>query len=165
MEDKMLKKICSGGQTGADLGGLIVAKMFGIETGGWMPKGFMTQHGPKPEWAKKYNLQEHESPKYPPRTFCNIENSDGTIRLAYDLLSAGEKCTLKGIQKYDKPYIDVDMNEPRDIQEVVDWINENNIETLNVAGNSERTRPGMSIGVVDYMSKVFEKLGFQRKDG
>jgi len=48
---------------------------------------------------------------------------------------------------------------------VTDWLNENNIETLNIAGNSERTRPGMSLGVVDYMSKVLEKLGFQRKDG
>ena len=41
-------KVCSGGQTGADLGGLIAAKQAGLETFGWMPPGFLTEFGPKP---------------------------------------------------------------------------------------------------------------------
>jgi hypothetical protein len=41
----MLKKIISGAQTGADFAGLIVAKHFGYETGGWMPKGYKNLDG------------------------------------------------------------------------------------------------------------------------
>ena len=36
-------KIISGGQTGADMGGLLAAKDLGIRTGGWMPKGWLTE--------------------------------------------------------------------------------------------------------------------------
>ena len=38
-------KIISGGQTGADKGGLIAAKKANIKTGGIAPKGFMTEAG------------------------------------------------------------------------------------------------------------------------
>jgi Circularly permutated YpsA SLOG family len=38
----LLKKIISGGQTGADQAGLRTAKRLGIETGGWMPQGWRT---------------------------------------------------------------------------------------------------------------------------
>jgi RNA polymerase sigma factor (sigma-70 family) len=41
----MVRKVISGGQTGADQAGLFAAEAFGIETGGWMPKGFLTLAG------------------------------------------------------------------------------------------------------------------------
>lgn len=155
----MLEKVISGGQTGADIAGLMAAKKVGLQTGGWMPHGFITQAGPKPEWAEKYNLQEHSSAKYPPRTFANVKDSDGTIRFAQNFDSAGEKCTLKAIQQYRKPHIDVDIMNPRPVQEVVDWINRYNIKVLNVAGNSERTYSGITGEVFEYLTKIFEALG------
>ena len=42
----MIKKIISGGQTGADQIGLEVALSLGIPTGGTAPKGFITETGP-----------------------------------------------------------------------------------------------------------------------
>lgn len=42
-------RIISGGQTGADQGALVAAKQLGIETGGWTPRGFLTEAGPCPE--------------------------------------------------------------------------------------------------------------------
>ena len=42
----MLKKIISGGQTGADREALETARDLGIETGGFVPKGWLTEDGP-----------------------------------------------------------------------------------------------------------------------
>jgi hypothetical protein len=45
----MIKKIVSGGQSGADRAALDVAIKFGILHGGWIPKGRITEEGPLPE--------------------------------------------------------------------------------------------------------------------
>jgi len=42
----MIKKIVSGGQTGADRAALDVALKFNIPQGGWIPKGRKTEDGP-----------------------------------------------------------------------------------------------------------------------
>lgn len=156
----MLKKICSGAQTGADIAGLVTAKEFGLETGGWIPKGWKTLSGSKPEYAELYGIQEHSSTSYKPRTWFNARDSDGTIRLAFNFQSAGEICTLNGVKHHKKPHIDVDLANPRPHQEVIDWINENNIETLNVAGNAEQTCIGTYAETCEYLAIVFSKLGF-----
>jgi hypothetical protein len=39
----MLEKVVSGGQTGADQGGLRAARLAGIPTGGWAPKGWLVE--------------------------------------------------------------------------------------------------------------------------
>ena len=150
----MILKIISGFQTGADLGGVVAAHNFGIETGGHIPKGFLTEYGSKPQLKEMFGAIEHSSSKYPPRTFENVKNSDGTIRFADNFNSAGEKCTLKAINQYNKPYIDVDKNNPIDHTLVVDWIVKNNIKILNVAGNRESTSPGIFIFARDYLTKV-----------
>jgi hypothetical protein len=40
-------KVISGGQTGADQGGLVAARTLKIETGGTAAKGWLTEDGPK----------------------------------------------------------------------------------------------------------------------
>jgi len=151
-------KIISGGQTGADEAGLIAAKKLGLETGGWMPCGFRTLNGKKSYFKDKYNMLEHTSYYYPPRTFLNVKESDGTIRFATNFESSGEKCTLKAIQQYKKPYFDVDLNKQED-QQIINlksWLKCYSIKTLNVAGNSEQTSPGIQEKVVNFLEKVFK---------
>ena len=58
----MVRKIISGGQTGADQAGLAVAKRLGIPTGGFVPKGFLTEAGPRPDLAAEYGLEEPTRP-------------------------------------------------------------------------------------------------------
>jgi hypothetical protein len=154
----MLKKVISGGQTGADIAGVATAKKFGYEVGGLMPKGFKTLAGPRPNYATLYNMQEHTSAAYPPRTYANVKNSDGTLRFAYDFGSSGELCTMKAILQYKKWWLDVNLIGPIPPQKVVDWLIEKNIETLNVAGNSEKTYSGMTVFVSDYLTEVFTLL-------
>lgn len=160
----MLERIISGAQSGADVAGLSTAKRYGIETGGTIPKGWITTDGPKPQYAELYGIVEHASSNYVPRTYRNVKDADATIRLAFNFKSPGEICTLKAINQYGKKYIDVDLNNPRPHQEVADWILENNIKVLNVAGNSEKTYFGTNVAVSDYLARVFDLLGFKLLD-
>ena len=75
----MINKIISGGQTGADIGGLLAAKELNIPTGGTAPKGYRTELGSNFDLCDIFNLSEHSSDKYPPRTAANVKNSDGTV--------------------------------------------------------------------------------------
>lgn len=151
----MVRKVISGGQTGADQGGLRAGKRVGKETGGWIPKGCPTEDGPNPELLTLYNLQEHASDKYPPRTFQNAKESDGTLRFAINFATAGERCTLKAIQQYKKPYRDIHPLRYPDPSEIAQWLEDNKIEVLNVAGNREKTWRGLGDFVEDYLVKVF----------
>lgn len=139
-------KVISGGQIGADIAGLRLAKRLGIETGGWMPMGFKTLVGNKPEYQAEYNLVDCNTEDYPTRTEYNVKDSDGTVRFAYDFESPGERCTLKAIKKYSKPYFDVLLygmpsNHYYTVQapeELAEWIFDNGINVLNVAGNANQ---------------------------
>lgn len=157
----MLKKIISGGQTGADQAGLFVAKKFGLQTGGTLPCGCRTLDGPRRDLLELYGMVEHKSDSYVPRTIQNVKEADGTIRLAADFGSPGEICTLKAIEKYKKPYFDVDLTDPPNPQEAADWINANQIVTLNVAGNAERTFRGCFFRSQSFLTQLFFTLGLE----
>jgi hypothetical protein len=59
-----------------------------------------------------YGMKEH-SGGYAARTEANVKDSDGTIRLAKNFKSAGEKCTLRAIKKwFRRPHFDVDASNP-----------------------------------------------------
>lgn len=150
----MVEKVISGGQSGADLAGVTSAKKNGLQTGGWMPNGFRNQFGYFPEYKDLFNMQEHESPEYPPRTECNVVESDGTIRFAVVWNSAGERLTLSLIKKHNKPHIDVKRGVTP--EKVLVWLIENNIRVLNVAGNSERTAPGIGKITENFLDEVWK---------
>lgn len=61
----IIKKIISGGQTGADRADLDFAVEVGIPFGGWVPKSRKAEDGSIPE---KYNIQEMPTASYPART-------------------------------------------------------------------------------------------------
>ena len=150
--------IISGGQTGADQGGLEADLALGLPTGGWMPKGFITQDGPRPDFVRKFGVLEHASSKYPPRTEENVKASNATIRFATDFSSAGEKCTLRAIKKYKRPYFDIHINYPPPVSEVKQWLIENKVVVLNIAGNSERTSPGIQSFVIQYLTDLLTEF-------
>lgn len=152
-----LKRVISGGQTGADIGGLLAATKLGIETGGWICKDYLTEDGPNFE-LKKYGLKCLDSTYYPERTKKNIDDSDGTIvfRLKYSPGSdytigyAQNKIWQKGILKtvnkdktlYKPVCVITDLNDHKKIIDIiVNFIKENNIEIVNIAGHRESTAP------------------------
>jgi len=132
-----LKKVISGGQCGADQAGLAAAKFHGIVTGGYAPYKYMTTKGENPKLKSLYNLEEIQG-AYKERTWMNVYASDATIRLAVDFTSPGEKCTINAIVSYGKPFLDIPLQTATGyIDNTVKWIFTNNIEVLNIAGNSQ----------------------------
>lgn len=154
----MLEKVLSGGQTGADVAGMLAAKKCGLLTGGWMPKGWRTQDGPKPHFEKMFGMEEHHQSAYPGRTFKNVMSSDGTVRIAYNFTTAGEVLTKKAIDQYKKPWFDVDPSVPGQPSMLADWIIANDIVVLNVAGNSKKTSPTIGPWAYRFLLEVFEEL-------
>jgi len=138
-EPHMLTKIISGGQYGADLGGLKAAKLFHIKTGGMAPKGWRTCREPNPT-LKDYNLVEHHESTFAGRTINNVINSDGTIIFASNTRSPGTVLTIKTCHSFSRPcFVVTDSFEsPEEIpSEITNWIWSNNIRCLNVAGNRD----------------------------
>lgn len=135
-------KVISGGQVGVDIAALRAAKKVGVETGGWMPYGWETLDGPKPEYEQEYGMKEYKVRGYPERTKQNVISSDGTLRIATNWNSYGELATAKAINLYGKPSYDIDAAAiflPLQIFMVMDWIKDNDIQILNVAGNARRS--------------------------
>jgi hypothetical protein len=148
----MLKKIISGGRTGADVAGLDVAIKHGIPHGGAIPKGKLTEDGVLPE---KYNLQEMTTKSYPKRTEKNVVDSDGTAIFTHGRLTGGSLLTQKKAILHDKPVIHLDMNKITVVEAVhllTAFIRENSIEVLNVAGSGGSKDPeiyGQTFQVVE----------------
>lgn len=154
----LLAKVISGGQTGADIAGIKAAKRAGLQTGGTLPRGFRTQDGYRPIYKELYGMNEHVDSSYGPRTAENVKNSTGTIRLARHWDSAGEILTLKCIKKHKKPYFDCDLTRLPDIDDLILWLHTNNVEILNIAGNSEATSPGIESIVEPFLYSLFTKV-------
>src|SRR6516225_5544098 len=97
-----VRKIISGGQSGADQGGLVAARELGIETGGIAPRGWLTETGPQEGLLRSFGLVECEEEGYPARTRQNIALSDGTL-LAGPYESGGSKLTHELATQMNKP--------------------------------------------------------------
>lgn len=131
-------KIISGGQTGIDRLGLEVGKELGLETGGTTTPGYYTENG-RDESLKDFGVTEI-SPElqagrkgrefYLPRTEQNVLNSDGTVYFSTDEDSAGRIATQRFAKQHNKPFL---LNPTS--QELAQWLVDNNVGTLNVAGN------------------------------
>jgi hypothetical protein len=75
----VLTKVVSGGQTGADQAGWRAARAFGIPTEGSMPLGFLTEEGPRLEFAELYGAVEIPTADYPAQTRRNATLADATV--------------------------------------------------------------------------------------
>lgn len=131
----MIRKIVSGGQTGADRAALDEAMRAGLAHGGWVPRGRKAEDGTIP---RKYRLKETPTGWYADRTERNVQAGDGTLIVSRGPLSGGSLLTQGLARKHRKPCLHVDLEaEPNGIEaarKVRTWILENGIEVLNVAG-------------------------------
>jgi hypothetical protein len=151
----MLKKIISGGQTGADRAALDAAINVGLSHGGWIPKGRLTEHGPLPE---KYNLQEMPTASYPKRTEQNVIDSDGTLIMSQGNLTGGSLLTQELAEKHKKPCLQIDFSEEIIYGAAVhvdDWTQEHGIEVLNVAGPRASKDPKIYAKVLKVLEIVY----------
>lgn len=137
----MIKKMISGGQTGADRGALDAAIKYSFPYGGWIPKGRLTENGPLPD---EYRLKEMPTKNYQDRTEINVLASHGTVIITHGKLTGGSALTKKLAKKHERPYLHIDLNKtPAFIaaSEINNWVIKHGIEILNVAGSRASKDP------------------------
>lgn len=148
-------QIISGGQTGADEGGLRAAKALGIPTGGVMAKFFEREDGYREDIAKEFGLLACAIDGYVARTRANVILADGTLVFGNRALS-GSALTIRACEAFNKPYFYQPW--PTGVLMVHafrQWLKVNNVKVLNVAGNRE----SKNIGVGEATSSfVYEAL-------
>jgi len=155
-----LRKIVSGGQTGADQGALAACRQRKFPYGGWVPKGRRTEKGRIPE---RFNhLRQHWSRHYPPRTEKNVVDSDGTVIFTFGKPDGGSLLTVDFAKQHGKPWLAVDLNQPLEkaVDKTVRWIRRRlpDHAVLNVAGSRRSKAPGIHRAVKAVMLNVFDKL-------
>lgn len=147
----MITKIISGGQTGADRGGLDAAIALDIPHGGWCPKDRRSESGPIP---LVYDLTETKVSDYTDRTEKNILGSDGTIVFTNGSLTRGSSSTINLAQTHRKPCLYIDFSTTDHLTALTkckDWIHKHNIAIINIAGSRESSSPGLQERVKDFL--------------
>lgn len=150
-----IKKIVSGGQTGADRAALDFAIEYGIAHGGWVPEGRKAEDGPVPI---RYSLQELAGGDYADRTAKNVVDSDGTLIISHGELTGGSLLTWTIAKKNGRPLLHVDMVKLIAFDAAIDiheWINAHEVAVLNVAGARASKDPKIYKTVRNVLETVF----------
>ena len=146
-------KICSGGQSGVDRAALDAARSLNIEHGGWCPKGRKAEDG---TINPSYSLTETDSSDYLVRTRFNVRDSDGTLILYSSDLEGGTKYTYEYAHKIKKPVLLINLITSPDLKTVLNWVLENKITILNIAGPRESKVPGIYIKTKKLISELIQ---------
>ncbi len=157
----MLDKIISGGQSGADRAGWRAARTFGVSSGGWMPRGFLAEDGPHPEFADQYGAAELPADSVRDRTEQNVLATDATLWFGVTTTLRAQ-ATVGACHRFAKPCMPVYSGASFEPCHVATWIAENKIGTLNVAGNREQEEPGIGDRVERFLGEVLQQLGHER---
>lgn len=133
-------RIISGGQTGADRGGLDAALALGLDHGGWCPRGRRAEDGAIPE---KYLLRETTSKTYTDRTMRNVALADATVVFTWGPPEAGSDLTVKLAISQRKPWALIDLKAcATPCLSLGSFLDEHRPRTLNVAGSCESQHTG-----------------------
>jgi hypothetical protein len=151
----------SGGETGANQATWRAAVAFGIPTGGWVPKGFLTECGLDREFTQRCGAAELPTDSEPARIEQNVQDADATLWFGRTTTS-GAHATAAACLALGRPYMPVYPGASFEPAHIVSWIVENKIKTLNVAGNREHEEPGISGRVEQFLGEVLKQLGHER---
>lgn len=92
----------------------------------------------------RYPLRETAGADYEERTERNVLDADATLIVVFDrALRGGTALTRELAQRHGKPcLIAIPIATPA--EDIVAWLREHNVRTLNVAGPRESNAPGMA---------------------
>ncbi len=136
----MIQELVSGGQTGVDRAALDLALELGIACSGWCPRGRKAADGPLPS---SYPLRETLSADYSERTRLNVRDSDATLILCAGPLSGGTAYTAEIAASLGRPLRIVDPRQRDELQAVRQWLVDERVACLNLAGPREQEQPGI----------------------
>lgn len=152
-----VRRIISGGQTGADRAALDFALENNFEIGGWIPKNRLAEDGRIPQ--KYPNLRETKTENSAERTELNVQDSDATLIFSHGALKGGSKLTLEMCDKHAKPRLHVDF-EKNDFSQAVkkarQFIFFSDCKTLNIAGAHASEDARIYGKVKDFLGNLFK---------
>lgn len=167
-----MRKIISGGMTGADRAGLDAALEQGIEHGGYCSYKHQADDGRIPE---HYKLLDTPYMAYSYCTRANIQAADGTVVFTYGSDSShfdprgpsGTLMTQRMARRAKKPLCTVDLDSlgvDGAVSLIMTWLDDceslgRPIEVLHVAGKCEKKCPGTYKIVKSVMLRVLEACG------
>jgi predicted Rossmann-fold nucleotide-binding protein len=147
----MIKKIISGGQTGADRVALDWAIKNGVPHGGWCPKGRRAEDGSIPD---HYLLQETPQRKYRQRTRWNVRDSDATVIVTLtENLTGGSLFTCEYAKTIHKPCLHVFSGDGWP-ERLKTFLEANAVKRLNVAGPRSSSAPGIEKFVREVLNEM-----------
>jgi predicted Rossmann-fold nucleotide-binding protein len=147
-------RVISGGQTGADRGGLDAAIDLGLPHGGFCPKGRRAEDGIIPA---RHVLEETKSADYAERTEQNVNTADATVVFTRGKPTGGSALTVRCAETASKPVLAIDLNASssfaacRLLDELVERVRPS---TLNIAGTRESEASGIAASVREIVRRV-----------
>jgi hypothetical protein len=145
-----IERIISGGQTGADRGGLDAALELGIPHGGYCPRGRKAEDGRIPDL---YDLQEMDSDDYRIRTKRNVAFAHATVVFTFGPLDGGSLLTVKFCHELRTQCHVVDLKATRPMG-LKSFLKTAKPKCLNVAGNRESKSQGIQRRVKEVLVEV-----------
>jgi hypothetical protein len=141
-KNKHPHRIISGGQTGADRGGLDAGRELGLPIGGFCPLGRRAEDGRIPN---EYPLEEMETSSYEERTRHNVAEADATILFTGHSIGRGSKLTISTSKQLDQPCLRINIYDALEdnVSIIREWLELHQPDTLNVAGSRESGHPGI----------------------
>jgi hypothetical protein len=158
-----LGKIISGGQTGVDQAALRAARASGLSIGGWCPPGRICESGLIPLEFELQETLEDRSVDAPEvarsqRTEWNVRDSDATLVVRPEnVTDSGTTWATRCATRYGRPFLECDPADREALTKVTEWLGRLQIQTLNVAGPSERTVPGIGRKVYALLMNVLSR--------
>ncbi len=154
-----IKRIVSGGQTGADRGAFDFALANGLDFGGFVPRGRRAEDGGIPE--KYTNLVETKTQNYSKRTRLNIINSDTTIIFSHGNLRGGSLLTKQLADELQKPVLHINflkLSEEKAIRKVENFLLANGCEILNIAGPRASGDQQIYNKTREFLTNLFDQI-------
>lgn len=136
-------RIITGGQSGVDRAALDAALEAGIPCGGWCPAGRWAEDGPI---DARYPLTETPQTDPAVRTRWNVRETDATLVLTLGAEDAGTRLAIDEAEALGRPRLALDLSATPDgpaARRIGDWIAEEKVRSLNVAGPRESDAPGI----------------------
>jgi hypothetical protein len=160
---KLPTSIVSGSASGAERGGLDAAIALDLGWGGWARMGWVADDGVIPEIYRD-RMRQSSSPERGMVIRLNIQDSDGTLLLSFGTeLVASAAFTAAECDRQRKAFLHLvlpagDRSQVPDTvrREVIDWITEDGINVLNIAGPLEREEPSVQAVARDALVWIFE---------
>jgi hypothetical protein len=150
-----VEKVISGGQTGVDRAALDAAAAVGLAVGGWCPRGRRAEDG---VIDSAYPLTETPESGYAQRTEWNARDADATLVLTWGPLEGGTALTVRFLEAAEKPFLLVALDEGPDPERVRNWLREERVAVLNVAGPRGSKAPGIYAAARELLERVLMGL-------